>query len=83
VNGSVGGGRLRLVWTCGAGLHRRETVERLAAGMAEALRALLACCRAPGAGGYTPSDFPDADLSQEELDKLRRKVLRNDGSRRS
>jgi non-ribosomal peptide synthase protein (TIGR01720 family) len=83
VNGSVSAGRLRLVWTYGAELHRRDTIERLAEGMAEALRTLLSCCRAPGAGGYTPSDFPDANLNQAQLDKLRRKVLRTDGSRRS
>jgi hypothetical protein len=36
----------------------------------EALRLLITHCRSPEARGYTPSDFPEADLSQKELDKL-------------
>ena len=35
-----------------------------------ALRALIAHCQAPEAGGFTPSDFPLAQLSQDELDEL-------------
>jgi non-ribosomal peptide synthase protein (TIGR01720 family) len=45
-------------------------VERLAAGFLEALRALIAHCQSPTAGGYTPSDFPDVELSQEQLDQI-------------
>jgi hypothetical protein len=35
---------------------------------------LIAHCLSPEAGGYTPSDFPDIDLSQDELDKLLTKI---------
>ena len=34
------------------------------------VRALIAVCRSAAVAVYTPSDFPDAELSQEELDKL-------------
>src|SRR5262249_13414271 len=57
-------------WTYGEGTHRRETVDQLARSYLEALRALVAHCRAEGAGGCTPSDFPLAGLSQAELDAV-------------
>jgi non-ribosomal peptide synthase protein (TIGR01720 family) len=34
------------------------------------LRAIIAHCLSPEAGGYTPSDFGDVPLSQSELDLL-------------
>jgi non-ribosomal peptide synthase protein (TIGR01720 family) len=44
------------------------------AALAEAFRAELATliehCRAPEAGGRTPSDFPAAKVSQSDLDAL-------------
>jgi hypothetical protein len=36
----------------------------------EELRALIAHCLSPDAGGYTPSDFPLANLAQEQLNNL-------------
>jgi hypothetical protein len=36
----------------------------------EALEAIIAYCLSPEAGGYTPSDFPDIEFSQEGLDEL-------------
>ena len=69
VGGGVLDGRLQLAWTYAEGVHRRETVEALAARFAGELRALVAHCRA-GAGGVTPSDFPLARVSRAELDAL-------------
>ena len=51
-------------------LHARSSIERLAHMYKEALQSLIDHCQSPQAGGYTPSDFPEADLSQEELDGL-------------
>ena len=62
VNGRVAGGQLQLSWTYGEGTHRRDTIERLAQSYLESLRGLIAHCREPGAGGYTPSDFPPGGL---------------------
>jgi amino acid adenylation domain-containing protein/non-ribosomal peptide synthase protein (TIGR01720 family) len=70
VNGRIAGGQLGLFLTYSANVHRRETMERLAHGYAEALRALIAHCRLPEAGGYTPSDFPLAKLEQRTLERL-------------
>ncbi len=69
VSGGVQAGRLRLRWEHGA-RHRRSTVETLARGYLESLRALIDHCRTVGFGGHTPSDFPLADLDQTSLDAL-------------
>jgi non-ribosomal peptide synthase protein (TIGR01720 family) len=67
VGGSVREGRLELKVGYAEGVHRRETVERLAESFAGELRALIAHCRSEGAGGFTPSDFPLVDLDDEAL----------------
>ena len=70
VNASVSGGCLRVSWSYGGQVYRRETIERLAAGYLAALREIVAHCQSPQAGGWTPSDFPLAQLDQEALDRL-------------
>lgn len=74
VSGFVSGGLLHLNWTYSTAVHRRTTIEELAQECMDALRALIAHCQAPDAGGYTPSDFPDVALSQEELEDLMTKI---------
>ncbi|HEV2733755.1 MAG TPA: amino acid adenylation domain-containing protein, partial [Longimicrobiaceae bacterium] len=54
----------------GAAVHRRDTIERLAACYAGELRGLIAHCRGAGTGGCTPADFPLAGLDQPALDAL-------------
>jgi amino acid adenylation domain-containing protein/non-ribosomal peptide synthase protein (TIGR01720 family) len=70
VNGFVAEGRLQLDWTYSENVHQQTTVERLAQGFLEALQSLIAHCQSPEVGGYTPSDFPEAELSQEDIDEL-------------
>jgi non-ribosomal peptide synthase protein (TIGR01720 family) len=70
ITGSVFEGRLHMSWTYNENIHRRETIERVAEEFISALRNLIAHCQSPEAGGYTPSDFPDAGLTQSELDEL-------------
>jgi non-ribosomal peptide synthase protein (TIGR01720 family) len=70
INGQVTDGRLRLGWTYNQNVHQAATIERLAQGFVEELQALIAHCQEPGAGGCTPSDFPDAALDQETLDHV-------------
>jgi non-ribosomal peptide synthase protein (TIGR01720 family) len=70
VNGFVVAGRLQLQWSYSQRVHQRATLERLAQGFLEALGDLIAHCRSPEAGGFTPSDFPGATLSQENLNKF-------------
>ena len=70
VSGDVSGGRLRLLFTYPAKLLAAATVERLAADCTAALGDLIAHCLQPGAGGFTPSDFPLAAFDQATLDRL-------------
>jgi non-ribosomal peptide synthase protein (TIGR01720 family) len=70
VNGWVAEDRLHLHWSYSERVHRRATVERLAQGFLEALEALIGHCQSPEAGGFTPSDFPEVELSQGELEEL-------------
>ncbi|HNP74725.1 MAG TPA: condensation domain-containing protein, partial [Kouleothrix sp.] len=68
VRAMVVGGRLQAEWVYSAQLHQHATIERLAQGFLAALRAIIAHCRQPDAGGYTPADFLDVELSQEQLE---------------
>ena len=40
-----------------------------------ALLALIDHCLSPGAGGYTPSDFPDVELDSEDLEQILDEIL--------
>jgi amino acid adenylation domain-containing protein/non-ribosomal peptide synthase protein (TIGR01720 family) len=70
VTGQVVEGKLQMIWIYSQNIHRRSTIERLATEYNSALKALIAHCTSPEAGGYTPTDFPLADLGQQELDEL-------------
>jgi non-ribosomal peptide synthase protein (TIGR01720 family) len=70
VQAGVRGGKLRVRLAFGEGRHARRTIEELGERYITALRALIAHCLSPQAGGYTPSDFQKADLSQEEIGDL-------------
>ncbi len=70
INSRIEEGQLYLGWTYSQNLHRRSTIEELAHGYLAALQALIRHCQSPEAGGYTPSDFPEARLSQARLDTL-------------
>ena len=70
VTASVAGGKLNVDWRYSGQMHREETI-RLAAGQfLESLRRIIRHCQSPEAGGFTPSDFPEAELSQSEIDEL-------------
>ena len=70
VSALVSGGQLHLQWTYSEQLHKPTTIEALAQKCVQALRELLAHCLTPGAGGWTPSDFPLTSLDQTTLDRL-------------
>ncbi|PWW67055.1 non-ribosomal peptide synthase protein (TIGR01720 family)/amino acid adenylation domain-containing protein [Actinokineospora spheciospongiae] len=61
---------LEFTWFHSAELHDGETVRALAEAMLARLRALVAHCAEPGAGGCTPSDFPLARLDQAAVDRI-------------
>ena len=62
--------RLCVTWRYSRGSYRAATVEALARQYLSELSRLIAHCRAPEAGGFTPSDFPGASVTQEELDRI-------------
>ncbi|MBE9068367.1 amino acid adenylation domain-containing protein [Leptolyngbya cf. ectocarpi LEGE 11479] len=70
INGRVLAGQLQLAWTYSDQCHRQETIAQVAEQTMAALRALIAHCTSNEAGGYTPSDFPQANLSQTALEQV-------------
>jgi amino acid adenylation domain-containing protein/non-ribosomal peptide synthase protein (TIGR01720 family) len=66
----ISDGQLQAEWIYSEAIHERKRIEGLADEFMTALRKLIAHCLSDDAGGFTPSDFPDAELSQEDLDDL-------------
>jgi len=64
--------RLTVNWIYSTAIHQRGTIERLAQEYIEALRAIIAHCQSPEAGGRTPSDFALANLDEQKLNRLAR-----------
>ncbi|MCV3211983.1 amino acid adenylation domain-containing protein [Plectonema radiosum NIES-515] len=63
-------GELQIDWTYSSNVHTRSTVENLAQSYIQAIRSIIEHCQSEDAFGYTPSDFPDAQLNQLEVDEL-------------
>ncbi|MEA5506597.1 amino acid adenylation domain-containing protein [Halotia wernerae UHCC 0503] len=70
IDGFVVDGKLQLNWTYSSSFHCRHTIERLAGMFIKTLESLIYHCVDLEEGSYTPSDFPEAGLNQEELEKL-------------
>ncbi|WP_215545185.1 non-ribosomal peptide synthetase [Amycolatopsis sp. CA-230715] len=70
ITGMVRDGVLEFGWAYSRERHEEATVRRLAESFTAALEDIIAHCTAPGAGGWTPSDFPLAGLGQEAVDAL-------------
>jgi amino acid adenylation domain-containing protein/non-ribosomal peptide synthase protein (TIGR01720 family) len=70
VSGYVVGGELRLDWEYDGERYERAEMEAVAGRYREELEGLIAHCVSEEAGGFTPSDFPLADLSQTALDRI-------------
>ncbi|WP_346294196.1 amino acid adenylation domain-containing protein, partial [Sphaerothrix gracilis] len=62
--------QLQVTWTYSKKIHQRSTVEQLVQRYMAQLVELIEHCLSPEAGGSTPSDFPEANLNQQELDEL-------------
>jgi len=79
INASVVSGCLHIQWTFNHKVHRQATIYALAQDVAHSLRSLMLHCQSSNTGGYTPSDFSKARLSQLSLDKLVAKVKKSRG----
>ncbi len=74
VNASVSGGQLQVLWTYSRDLYEQTTVKNLGLEFQRALQSLITDCLCAQTASYTPSDFPDADLSQKDLDLIVTKI---------
>jgi non-ribosomal peptide synthase protein (TIGR01720 family) len=74
IYGSIAGGQFHLGVEYSSRFHRQETIERLGASYVAALREIILHCQSPDAGSHTPSDFPLAQVGQEELNQAFRLV---------
>lgn len=79
ISGFVSGSRLQLDWTYSTKIHKDTTVSSLADKFVQALREIISHCQSADAGGYTPSDFSKAKVSQKDLDFLLAKINRGSG----
>ncbi|HEY7617982.1 MAG TPA: condensation domain-containing protein, partial [Terriglobales bacterium] len=70
INGMVYGGRLEMGWYYNQGIHRRDTIEALAASFTASLRSIIHHCQSGAFGDHTPSDFALANLEQRQLNRL-------------
>jgi len=70
INGQVYGGELKLNWSFSQAMFAPATVQQLADEYARELEALIDHCCEPANRGVTPSDFPLANLTQQQLDDL-------------
>jgi non-ribosomal peptide synthase protein (TIGR01720 family) len=62
--------QLRIEWTYNPHVHEHALIARLAQDFLAVLQDLIVNCQSSDIGGYSPSDFPEAGMSQEELDKF-------------
>src|SRR5262249_17718717 len=69
ITASLSGGRLEVGFRHGP-RPGRQAVEALAERFLAALRALIAHCLSPEAGGVTPSDFEKTHVTQDMLDLI-------------
>jgi amino acid adenylation domain-containing protein/non-ribosomal peptide synthase protein (TIGR01720 family) len=70
----IAGGRLHTDWIYSENRHRRETIETLAETFVAMLRTFIRQEWHSADIGYTPSDFPRAGLSQQELETFIAKI---------
>jgi non-ribosomal peptide synthase protein (TIGR01720 family) len=72
--GFVEFGQFHVNWGFSENLHRRATVEQLAAHFSEVLRWLIADARSSAADDSTPTKYPAARLSQDDLAKFLHRI---------
>jgi non-ribosomal peptide synthase protein (TIGR01720 family) len=70
ITAQVAGGRFQTQWNYSRGLHDRGTVERLSESFMRNLRVLLEASRQQQTHALIPSDFPNAQLTQADVNEL-------------
>ena len=70
INAFIQEGQLHMRWDYSHELYKAETIETLIDNYHNCLNQLINHCASMEQSEHTPTDFPDADLSQSDLDKL-------------
>jgi len=70
INAWVKAGELQVSWLYSNAIHQPETIQALADDFISILRQIINHCLSTDSGGFTPSDFPQMQLGQGELDDL-------------
>jgi amino acid adenylation domain-containing protein/non-ribosomal peptide synthase protein (TIGR01720 family) len=70
INAAINQGELHIDWIYSSHIHSKETMDWVAGIYIDELRTLIAYSHSQKEVGYTPLDFPGADLSQAELDTI-------------
>jgi len=68
VSGRIQGGVLLMTWRYSTAIHQGKTIQTLAQSYLDNLRSVISHCVDSNNGSYTPSDFPLANLTQQQLD---------------
>jgi non-ribosomal peptide synthase protein (TIGR01720 family) len=70
INSMVVAGRLQVEWNYSRNCHHAATIQQVAGQYLAVLRELIDHCLSLEQPGYTPSDFPEMELDQEDLDNI-------------
>ncbi|MCX7596364.1 MAG: amino acid adenylation domain-containing protein, partial [Fischerella sp.] len=76
INGLVVNNQLQFDWAFSENIHRDSAIEKLAQEFVKVLQAIVSHCQSAQAKSYTPSDFPELNLSQKGLDRFLAKLNR-------
>jgi len=70
VQAGIMNGRLHMDWSYSRNVHKHETIEELSRNVIASLQLLIDLSASSPEVAFAPSDFPNAQLSQAELDRL-------------
>ncbi|MGB3802272.1 MAG: amino acid adenylation domain-containing protein [Lewinella sp.] len=70
INAAVRNGQLEIAWAFSDQLHQATTVRSLGDAVVAELKTIVSHCADREDQQFTPSDFPEASLSQDDLDGL-------------
>ena len=70
INAFIQEERLNFQFSFSEEFHKPETIQNLVGLFEYTLRELIEHCSGREASAYSPSDFPEADLSQDDFDTL-------------
>ena len=70
INAAIQNGRLEVLWTYATEAVTSAEISELTTLFNSECRKVVEHCARPGSGSFTPSDFPEANVNQNTLDKL-------------